>query len=157
MSCAQSEFRKHSKRRSSAHATSCFPSTVNSLFTACGCSSLSTSITCFAIVACLSDVKGIRTVLSSSLNSRSWSSDRKGSHMVCHCDSRSADMTAGRRGDSANLSHRRVPALLFPATIHSCRQLLMQQLQLSLTVLTSDPHGSREDVTLTVDFRTSKY
>ena len=45
------------------YAISLFPSTLNSRFTAWGCSSLSTSITCFAIDACSGDANGTSTLL----------------------------------------------------------------------------------------------
>ena len=47
----------------SAHATRVSPSTSSTRFTTCGCSSLSTSITCFAIDACFAVANGTRTVL----------------------------------------------------------------------------------------------
>jgi len=50
------------------YAISLLPSTLNSRFTAWGCNSLSTSITCFAIEACSGDANGTSTLLYSHAN-----------------------------------------------------------------------------------------
>jgi len=56
------------KRKQNTYAISLFPSTLNSRFTAWGCNSLSTSITCFAIEACSGDANGTSTLLYSHPN-----------------------------------------------------------------------------------------
>lgn len=60
---AMSEHTRTTVHYSITHATRKLSSVVSSRFTACGCSSLSTSITCLAISACFWEAKGTRMVL----------------------------------------------------------------------------------------------
>lgn len=52
-----------SKVEKATYAISLFPFTLSSRFTACGCNSLSTSMTCLAMRACFEDANGTSTVL----------------------------------------------------------------------------------------------
>ena len=60
---AGNELKKLFHERCCAYTMSLLSSTDNSRFTACGDSSASTSMTCFAIDACLADANGISTLL----------------------------------------------------------------------------------------------
>jgi hypothetical protein len=68
-----------------AYAINLSPSTDSSLLTAWGCSSESTSMTCFAIDACSAEANGISRVLcgTRSSHSRRGTLEKRSSHIVC--------------------------------------------------------------------------